>query len=243
MEYRWNRTEKTQIILPDVIDYDPSEYGFSRMLLDKLRASFGSGGEELVLENLHYFDPNASMIRTRDRDQSSPFHQAFYQLARTSEFRAIYVDFIESNLVPLLAPGLIYQAVPTFRVMYPGNLSVGEFHRDRDYEHPPCEINIVVPLSDMLGSAGIVAETRAGSEQYQILEARQGQFLLFDGANLRHGNYPNGTGKTRVSFDFRCITPMDWERHCECQGQVGRSINTGTRFDLSETGYYCKLIP
>jgi hypothetical protein len=241
MEYRWTRTDKTQVNLPDVIDYDPTEFDFSAMVVEKFRAAQEPNAQRLELAFLHYFDRKASLIRTRERDQCSPFHQGFYALARTLEFQAMYIDFIESNVVPLIAPGLVYQAIPTFRVMYPGNLSVGEFHRDRDYGHPPCEINIVVPLSDMLGSAGIVAEIRAGSEQYQIHEARRGQFLLFDGANLRHGNYPNGTEKTRVSFDFRCITPVDWKRLCESGRRVGKSINTGTRFDLSENGYYRRL--
>ena len=224
-----------------VVDYVRSDYGFSGMLTEKLRARHQIAGQSLWLERLHHFDANASLFLTRERDQSSPYHRDFYELARTLEFQAAYVDFIQSNIVPLTAPGLIYQAIPTFRVMYPGNVSVGEFHRDRDYAHPDCEINIVVPLTDMLGSAGLVCERSVGSEKYQILEGRQGQFLLFDGANLRHGNYPNSTGETRISFDFRCITPLDWKEYVETCTKVGSSINTGTRFELGDRGYYRRL--
>jgi hypothetical protein len=241
MEYQWTRTHKSNIELPSVVDYDVSEYGFSTMLTEKLRARHEVAGHPLQLERLHHFDTKSSLFLTRERDQGSPFHRDFYALARTLEFQSLYIDFIETTVVPLTAPGLIYQAIPTFRVMYPGNVSVGEFHRDRDYAHPACEINVVVPLSDMMGSAGIVAERRVGSDEYEILQARTGQFLLFDGANLRHGNYPNSTGNTRVSFDFRCITPADWDEHVATGARVGSSINTGTRFELGENGYYRRL--
>jgi ectoine hydroxylase-related dioxygenase (phytanoyl-CoA dioxygenase family) len=54
--------------------------------------------------------------------------------------------------------------------------------------------------------------------------------LVFDGANLKHGNYVNRTGSTRVSFDFRVIPRsryVDSDR---------TSVNTGVPFKVG--GYF-----
>jgi ectoine hydroxylase-related dioxygenase (phytanoyl-CoA dioxygenase family) len=133
----------------------------------------------------------------------------------------------------MMDDNLIYQRVPTFRVQLPNNLSVGEFHRDRDYGHDPSEINIWLPLTQARDSSTVWIESFEGCEDYKPYNLDNGQFLLFDGANLKHGNQINRTGFTRVSFDFRIIPASRYKPNDRL------SINTKKRMVIGD--YFEKL--
>jgi ectoine hydroxylase-related dioxygenase (phytanoyl-CoA dioxygenase family) len=64
-----------------------------------------------------------------------------------------------------------------------------------------------------------------------------GEVFVFDGAGLTHGNRRNETGKTRVSFDFRVVSPSLYT-----PGEGG-SINTGTKFVVGDddSAYFSRL--
>jgi hypothetical protein len=164
----------------------------------------------------------------RETDQQSIWHKAFYSAFHG--WKRLWSRFIVDEIAPMIGEPFIYQAVPTFRVHLPGNVAVGEFHTDGDYNHPVGEINFWLPLTKAWGSNTVWVESNRGSGRYQPLEVAPGEVAIFDAIHLRHGNYCNRTGKTRVSFDFRCL-PVRFAQETEAA-----SVNTGMRFVRG--GYY-----
>ena len=99
---------------------------------------------------------------------------------------------------------MVYQNRPTLRVSFPGNKAVGDWHRDREYNHPIEEVNIWVPITNASNSNSIWIESSFDAEDYMPVNIDFGQFLIFD-SGLKHGNVINDEKKTRISFDFRVI--------------------------------------
>jgi ectoine hydroxylase-related dioxygenase (phytanoyl-CoA dioxygenase family) len=167
---------------------------------------------------------------TRESDQQTVYHKVFYDLARTETFQKLYRSFVEAivehNLGPI-QPGDVYQTIPTFRVHLPGNVAVGEFHRDSDYGHDTHEINIWVPITPVFKESAVWIEDADGIS-YKAWPCQPGQALIFDGANTQHGNVPNTSGFTRVSFDFRIMSYMFY------QETERRSINSKMKFVIGE---------
>ncbi len=74
---------------------------------------------------------------------------------------------------------------------------------------------------------------RPGSDTFSPAVVEPGEVFRFDAVNNRHGNYPNDTDTSRVSFDFRAI-PL---RLFVDEGKS--TVNAKRRMDLS--GYYRTL--
>lgn len=88
--------------------------------------------------------------------------------------------------------------------MFPDNKAVGDWHRDREYNHPIEEINIWVPITSASNTNSIWLESSFDKEDYAPANLEYGQILIFD-SGLKHGNVINKEQKTRLSFDFRVI--------------------------------------
>lgn len=150
---------------------------------------------------------------TAETDQSSKWHKWWYE-SNIDVFLDLYRKFIAREIYPLTQlmwqGGLLYQTKPTIRFHYQGNKAVGEFHRDRDYSHNPAEINIFLPMTNAYASNTLWIEDEERPEFNGPVEAWYGQAIMFDGANLKHGNYVNITEDTRVSFDFRILQPSKY---------------------------------
>jgi hypothetical protein len=147
----------------------------------------------------------ADLPRRSDRDdQQSPWHKAFYDAWATSaQLPALFAGFVRAQVARWVAEPFYWQAVPTFRVQLPGNVAVGTFHTDADYHHPAGEVSFWVPLTAAHDSSSVWIEGDDG-----LLHAPSvgpGQVVEFSAVSRRHGNQPNGTGRSRVSFDFRCL--------------------------------------
>lgn len=165
----------------------------------------------------------------RATDQKTRWHKAFYAACAHGE-----IDF-----APLIAfarrvvgEPIVYQRVPTFRVCFPGNVGVGEFHRDRDYNHGRDEINFWLPLTDVHAENSVWIESAEGREDFTPTPMKFGEILIFDGANLKHGNSGGDCGLTRVSFDFRVVPRRLFVPRADA------TINTGMRFDAAPGGYF-----
>ena len=78
--------------------------------------------------------------------------------------------------------------------MFPNNKAVGEFHRDRDYNHPLDEINIWVPITSSKKTNTIWIESKFDKNDYKPMNLDYGQFLIFD-SGLKHGNRINKENK------------------------------------------------
>jgi hypothetical protein len=195
-----------------VVDYPLEAYNFPAIVSKCL------GEPELTRVGVRSNLP----LRTRETDQKTEWHRAFYETFPI--WRATYEAFVRDFVANMFSVEFFYQAVPTFRVHLPGNLAVGEFHRDRDYGHPNREITFWVPLTRADGTNTIWVESGAGKGDYAPIAAAPGSVIAFDAGNLRHGNVPNATQETRISFDFRCLPERD------CVETAQRSVNMGLRF-------------
>ena len=145
------------------------------------------------------------------KDQATAFHKIFYPTYEgdTHGFLALYNEFVK-YITEKYFPNqkMIYQTRPTFRVQAPNNLAVAKWHKDKAYNHSFNEINIFLPLTDAFDTNTIWSESQEDKGDFSPMNAKLGEFYIWNGANLNHGNKRNETGVSRVSVDFRVI-PFD----------------------------------
>lgn len=186
----------------------------------------------------------------RKTDQQTKWHKIFYDNVRSSEeWKQVYKSFVSYVIKEVRYKGqeIVYQKIPTFRIQFPNNIGVGEWHKDMDYREDGWmpELNYFVPLTDAVGTSTVwvegkryIVRTNFPGENVSetpdtpafSLDSYYGDCWEWDGLNRVHGNVENQTGKTRVSFDFR-VHLMS-----EHQDKRVNSINTNTPFTIG--GYY-----
>lgn len=212
----------------EIRSYDTERYDFRAPICQAL--SDGLGIEVTDVKKLHtLLEQNLDLV-SRETDQSTPFHTAYYENIGGTSFYETYFNFIRGVVQPLVGEAVYAQAVPNFRVQLPGNLAVGTYHRDRDFGHRNV-INFWLPIMDAYGT-NTVHLKRDNGEALPI-PVQYGSYLRFDAENLLHGNELNTTPDTRASIDFRVIPQGQYE-------DIGAvAINTGTPLRLGD--YYTKL--
>jgi hypothetical protein len=178
-----------------VIDYDTGRYPFGRVLesvfsasrLDRLHETWQrrTGRSELSY---------ADNLALRRRLQQLPDDHAFYQL---------YHVWIARLVARRYGNRVSYSAHPKMRVHLAGTGGVSEFHRDAEITGRADQINCFLPFTDVYDTCTVWTEVNYGARDYEPIDLRYGQALLWDGGQLLHGTYPNLTGRTRVSCDFR----------------------------------------
>lgn len=204
---------------PNILEYCWDDYNFGATVANML------GVDDLGAVRGEDF--GVTGVVTRDTDQSSLLHKRFYaEFDRLAPAYRRFVKEMSRRVFPGVA--VYHQAVPTFRVQFPDNLAVGEFHRDSDYGHRDGALNVWVPLTPAFGSNTVWIETDLGARYYQPHELDPGQVLVFDGVNWSHGNVPNRTGVSRVSFDLRLLP-------CDKYLDTGaRSVSAGRELRLGD---------
>lgn len=171
-------------------------------------------------------------LHTRETDQRTHWHRAFYD--GFANWQSLYRSFISDVIAKLFAETFYYQAIPTLRIHLPRNVAVGEFHTDRDYGHPEGEVTFWVPITPAFDTNSIWIERSQCKEDFEAVAAEPGCVVIFDAAHRKHGNLVNETGRTRVSFDFRCLLARDYH-----PGVMPKhSINSGLAF--APGGYYAQ---
>lgn len=168
-----------------------------------------------------------------DTDQSSMYHKEFYSLRDDHSFFVMFKRFVKNEIHPLFNEDMLFQRKPTFRVHLRGNLAVGGFHKDRDYNHSEHEINFFVPLTEAFDSNTIWVESEEDKGDFAPMEASYGEYYMWNGANLTHGNKKNVTRRTRVSFDFRVLPKSKYT----ASGK--KSVTQGVPFEIGK--YYEEL--
>lgn len=134
-------------------------------------------------------------------DQRSPWHERFY--ATFADWAGVYRRFVRAVVSAWMGEPFYLQAVPTFRVHLPGNVAVGTFHTDATYHHPEGEVTFWLPLTRAEDTSSVwIADER---NRLCAPSVMPGDVVEFSAVTQRHGNLVNETGKSRVSFDFRCI--------------------------------------
>ena len=188
---------------PILFDYNIEDYNFVEELSKWFKCDDLSEAHKIYSSD---FD-----VLTFETDQSTIFHKTFYAIPRDSKFYTIYNTFIKNEIQELFDEEIIYQRIPTFRAQVPNNLGVAEWHKDKQYNHSSKEVNIYLPLTDAYDTSTVWTETQEGLGDYTPLEATAGEYYVWSGANWKHGNKKNKTGKTRISIDFRIMPISKYE--------------------------------
>jgi|TARA_R110000824_G_scaffold356866_3_gene544140 ectoine hydroxylase-related dioxygenase (phytanoyl-CoA dioxygenase family) len=174
-------------------------------------------------------------VLTREKDQSTKYHKLFYRWIRNPDIINLYDKFINEIVRPLYNEQIVYQAIPTFRIMYSNNVAVGEFHKDKHYRDEKWaakvkEDNFYFPFTDAFETNTIWVESEEDKGDFEPINCKYGELVRWDGSNLTHGNKINKTGRTRISMDFRVI------KYSNYQPSDYGSVNTETKFKIG--GYY-----
>lgn len=170
-------------------------------------------------------------------DSKTSFHTKFYDRYRKGWFAMefLYSRFIIEVVAPMIPEDFLFQKFPTFRVHLYGNVAVGAFHTDSEFNHPEGEINFIIPLTNSGGTACPWVESEPGKGDYTPIPLELGKLVRFNGNKLSHGNKVNGTQLTRLSMDFR-ILPISFYK----EGAGGESLTRGTKFVEGE--YYKRFV-
>lgn len=194
-------------------------YSVPKKLIPKNVVNVKNDQQQLIYKYLYNIDKGYSLKR---KNKESFFLKTFQR----------FVSFLAKNI---FKQSLVYQAKPTLRIMFPNNKAVGEFHRDRDYNHPLDEINIWVPITSSKKTNTIWIESKFDKNDYKPMNLDYGQFLIFD-SGLKHGNRINKENKTRISFDFRVIPYSVWKKNKNKNKNTKYSIDQKIKFEIGE--YY-----
>jgi len=212
---------------PYKISYDTKKYPFRNIISEILEISEAGN----LLEDLHKLEHYDLLVR--EKDQSTIWHKRYYAKYK-EQFLPTYLELVKELKEQLGYAEIIYQAIPTFRVqLAEGNLGVGEWHKDKTYNHGTSEVNFWMPFIDTNDTNTIWMESKEDKGDYRPYKVNYGEILVFSGANLHHGNKPNEGTESRVSVDFRLVDPTKFISN------EAESINGITKFKVG--GYFEKL--
>ena len=205
------------------LTYDTTAFPFKSVVEDYLDHT----DLPLIHEDHHFKE-----TLVHGTDQAQPLHRTFYDAMdadMSQTFVILYKLFIKEVISPHYDYPIIFQRFPTFRIHQPSNIAVFGWHRDRDYNHNPQEMNYYLPVTSAFDTNTFWYESEPDKEDFQPMEAEYGETIEWDGSNCRHGNKPNNTGKTRVSFDFRILS-----REIYDTSTPKKSITQGTSFKIGD---------
>ena len=206
--------------------YDVNKYSFRH----EIEQMFGTS----ELEKIHKIEECDFGVLNMETDQTTKLHKNFYKKVRESNFLEEYKKFLREVILPQFNEPLLYQKIPTFRVQVPNNLSVAEFHNDKSYSHSPEEVNIFLPITDAKETYTIWAESEENLADYSPMNAEYGEYYIWDGANLKHGNKINQSDVSRFSVDFRVMPYSKYD-----DKNVKETVTTKTKLKL---GSYFELM-
>tara|TARA_R100001594_G_scaffold61044_3_gene95067 strand:+ start:1170 stop:1811 length:642 start_codon:yes stop_codon:yes gene_type:complete len=205
------------------IKYDINKFNFAEQLQNLFKIE--------KLDSINDIVP----VFERKNDQNTKYHKLYYNWIRKNDSTLLYENFINEVVRPVYDEPIVYQAIPTFRVCYPNNIAVGEFHKDKHYRNKDWaekvkELNYFLPITDAFDTNTIWVESEEDKADYSPMNCNYGEIIQWDGSNLSHGNKLNKTGKCRISVDFRVIKKSEYIESNHS------TINTKTRFAIG--GYY-----
>ena len=210
---------------PYKISFDIQKYPFKKVVSKMLEIT---DNYKVFFENLHLIERYDLFVK--GTDQKTKWHKIFYDKFE-KELNPLYLEFVKELKERFEYQELIYQKIPSFRIQFAeGNLGVGEWHKDRTYNHGRTEVNFWLPLVDTNKFNTVWLESKENKGDYEPYIVNYGEILVFDGANLTHGNKPNESNITRVSFDFRLVDPSKF-----IPNNLG-SVNMNTKMDIG--GYF-----
>ena len=209
------------------INYSTKEYPFSDIIGNILNTNDLSK----IHEEFHF---KGYKVFKKEEDQGTKYHKLYYNNCK-KQILDLYDKFILNVIRPLYGEDIVYQKIPTFRLHFPGNIAVGEYHkdkwyRDKKWHEEVCELNYYLPFTKAYDTNTIWVESEEDKKDYKPLNMEYGECMQWDGVNLTHGNKKNITNTTRISVDFRVIP------YSKYKPSNHGSINTKVSFAIG--GYY-----
>ena len=203
-------------------------------LYNEVRNLFGYSLEEAHNNTEEKYD----LFTELGKDSQTVYHRKFYGQIDSREGWSVFVDKYHSLIQEVILPYLglseaLVQVYPSFRVHLPENVAVTEKHHDsdKDHKHPKGEINFIYALTDMFSTNTLCVEKMPRSEDFVVMDMKEGECISFNGNLCDHYNEINKTGKTRMSFDFR-VMPLNY--YDENYSKL--SVTTSQKY--TEGGYY-----
>ena len=227
--------------------YEASDYGFAQTVAELFEID--------DLKELHSLAPQLVEGKRLDQDNEAEtyFHNEFYRKLNEGwpELIVSFASFAGNEVAKTIKGPFLCQKTPSFRV----HVSKWHYDSDPNHGHPDWEINVQVALTEMKGNSATWIETIPGLGDYKPMNLSCGEYSIFYGNKCMHGNFPNDTGKTRVSFDFRVLPCRKYDGYGKpvfsnvlLEGDedkysfVGKKNNPasfyGRSWDTSEGGYY-----
>jgi len=208
--------------------YNVAEFNFVDIVKNQFNVS--------SLDQIHtILDKQLDIPTDPSQDQQTVFHKIFYKLyeVENSPFLETYQRFVKHIATNYFnGSNLIYQTKPTFRVQAPNNIAVAKWHKDKAYNHSNKEINVFLPLTRAFDTNTVWVESEEDKGDYGPMNTEVGEYYIWNGANLNHGNKKNETGVSRVSVDFRVILEENF-------AYDGTSVTTKVPMKLGH--YWAKL--
>lgn len=229
-------------------NYDVNEFPFYKIISDFFKIK-----DLKQIHTLRDYEHKEELF-TNNNDCETIFHQKFYKKINSGwpEFEELYIKFIKDHICSIFKENeIIYQSKPTFRIQFPNNIAVGGspkdtpemygWHKDTDdeYNHPNFEKNFIVPLTDAKDTSSVFIETAPNSNKFHSADMKLGEFFQFRGGECIHGNKPNKTGLSRVSFDFRIVLKKDYSSdHSRISKLSGKKFTIGNYYDIINTNEF-----
>ena len=208
---------------PYKISYDTQKFPFREIVSNMLEI------DNNRLEDLHLLE-NYELL-SREQDQKTKWHKRYYDKFKT-EFLPTYLELVKDIKERFEYSELIYQQIPTFRVQLGnGNVAVGEWHKDKTYEHGVTEVNFWMPFVNTNSFNSVWTESSEDKGDYKPYLVNYGEILVFSGANLMHGNKKNESNETRVSVDFRLVDPNKFIPNSKGSINMNSAFNIGEYFE------------
>jgi hypothetical protein len=215
--------------------YDTNKYRFREMVSEL----FGVG----ELERVHEIKPELVREEYRNlnihNENTTDFHDIFYKKLNDNwtDLYEAYDDFIQNEIVPLVDEKFHYQYLPSFRIQLPyDNQAIHTWHYDSDqlHGHPIGEINFWLPLTKCYDTNTMWVESEQFKLDFKSLDGNYGDFWSTNANVCIHGNKPNITNSTRMSFDFRVIPLSKFDESNE-----SKSVSKSNKFVVGS--YYKEL--
>ena len=125
------------------INYSTKDYPFADIIGDILNTT--------NLSKIHEEDHFEGYdVFKREEDQGTKYHKLYYDNCK-ERILDLYDKFVLNIIRPLYDEEIVYQKIPTFRLHFPGNIAVGEYHkdkwyRDKKWHEEVCELNYYLPF-------------------------------------------------------------------------------------------------
>ena len=188
-------------------------FSSSNRLIDSIEAKLKANINRLEgIQELHLIE-NEGLLKY-GTDQKTMIHRILYKDFDEPESNIIYnyrilcSEWLKNLREDYSINDWALQRFPSIRVQFPGNISVFEFHRDNDYNHPRGEINHFLAVTPCIETAALQVEKHLGWKDYVPLNLDKGESAILNTPIFEHRDIINNENYTRISIDFRAIPFM-----------------------------------